>query len=316
MLIVDDDEIDGEFSDNPSQIEEIAHELVLAGDVSSLNSLAGKNNPHSLRVIGTFKGKELLILIDSGSTHNFVQPAVIERLKIQTQSTTPFHVYIGNGDTLTCSKWCPKTELMLNFEVDLHVLPIKGPDLVLGVQWLQKLGVVKHDYGKVSMEFEWNREKVKLQGEPAAAPQAVSFSQLQALIVTNNIDQFYKLHQVAQSVEEESMGGEEPDDQKFMLDIPEDLVVVLTQFKQLFVTPTVLPPKREYDHRIHLLPNSKPVNVKPYRYPHFQKNEMERLVKEMLQQGIIRPSKSSYSSPVLLVKKKMVHTNFAWIIGR
>ncbi|GKA02096.1 ty3-gypsy retrotransposon protein [Tanacetum coccineum] len=33
---------------------------------------------------------------------------------------------------------------------------------------------------------------------------------------------------------------------------------------------------RVIDHRIHLLPNMKPVNVKPYRYPHYQKGEIER----------------------------------------
>ena len=47
-----------------------------------------------------------------------------------------------------------------------------------------------------------------------------------------------------------------------------------------------------------------PINVRPYRYPHLHKNEIERQVKELLANGHIRYSQSVYSSPVILVKKK------------
>jgi hypothetical protein len=40
-----------------------------------------------------------------------------------------------------------------------------------------------------------------------------------------------------------------------------------------------------------------------YHYPYYQKEEIERLVGEMLNSWVIRPSQSPYSSPVLLVRK-------------
>ncbi|KAK1633151.1 hypothetical protein QYE76_007466 [Lolium multiflorum] len=64
-----------------------------------------------------------------------------------------------------------------------------------------------------------------------------------------------------------------------------------------------LPPPRACDHRIHLLPGSAPVAVRPYRYPQLQKDELERQCALMLAAGIIRISTSPFSAPVLLVRK-------------
>ena len=70
-----------------------------------------------------------------------------------------------------------------------------------------------------------------------------------------------------------------------------------------FGAPTGLPHPRSHDHRIPLQPRAGLICVRPYRYPYFQKQEIERLVEEMLSQGIIQPSQSPFSSPVLLVRK-------------
>ncbi|KAL0554647.1 hypothetical protein IC582_008573 [Cucumis melo] len=79
---------------------------------------------------------------------------------------------------------------------------------------------------------------------------------------------------------------------------------VLKGFDDVFTWPEKLPPRREIEHQIHLKKGTDPINVRPYRYSFHQKTEMEKLVKEMLMLGVIRPSKSPFSSPVLLVKKK------------
>ena len=79
---------------------------------------------------------------------------------------------------------------------------------------------------------------------------------------------------------------------------------VLAKYPKIFDEPTQLPPKREIDHTISLKEGIEPVNVRPYRYAYFQKAEIEKQVQEMLNSGLIRPSTSPFSSPVLLVKKK------------
>lgn len=87
-------------------------------------------------------------------------------------------------------------------------------------------------------------------------------------------------------------------------DIQKTIRAMLAEYKDIFEEPKALPPSKEVDHQIPLQPNAKPVSIRPYKYPHFHKNEIERLVQEMMGAGIIHDSRSPFSSPVLLVKKK------------
>jgi len=65
-----------------------------------------------------------------------------------------------------------------------------------------------------------------------------------------------------------------------------------------------LPPNRESDHKNPIKARKDPINVRPYRYPHLLKTEIEKQVEEMLKAWIIRQNNNLYSSPVILVKKK------------
>lgn len=84
---------------------------------------------------------------------------------------------------------------------------------------------------------------------------------------------------------------------------PDFVSPLLKKYNQVFEVPTGLPPFRGHEHSI-IMEGIDPVSVRPYRYPQSQKMEIERLIEEMLTAGIIKPSTSPFSSPVLLVKKK------------
>jgi hypothetical protein len=79
---------------------------------------------------------------------------------------------------------------------------------------------------------------------------------------------------------------------------------LLQQYSGLFADPVGLPSARQRSHRIRRLPGTESVAVRPYRYAHAQKEELERQCTEMLRLGVIWPSESAFSAPILLVKKQ------------
>ena len=134
----------------PESVEE-----VITGDISSLNALAGQINPRSLCLIGEVGSHSFQVLIDSGSTHNFIKPTVAERMGLPIQPTAPFRVYIGNGDFLLCKYFCPQVALTLQrtvFTLDIFVLLIKGPDVVLGIQWCNSWAASR----MITLPYLWN----------------------------------------------------------------------------------------------------------------------------------------------------------------
>jgi len=87
---------------------------------------------------------------------------------------------------------------------------------------------------------------------------------------------------------------------------PEDLASLeelLCSYADVFQEPTDLPPHRTHDHSIPLQEGVQPVSMRPYRYPFYQKGEIEKIVKELLASGVIRPSTSPFFAPILLVHK-------------
>lgn len=82
------------------------------------------------------------------------------------------------------------------------------------------------------------------------------------------------------------------------------ITTVVEEFTYTFREPTDLPPKRQYDHSITLKKGVQGICVRPYRHSATQKDVIEKMVKEMCDCGIIRKSRSSFASPVVLVKKK------------
>ena len=78
---------------------------------------------------------------------------------------------------------------------------------------------------------------------------------------------------------------------------------ILSKFASVFATPTSLPSCRGHEYQILLKDGTTPICQRAYRYPHFQKAKIEKIVTELLEVGSIRPSQSPFSSPMLMVRR-------------
>nr|GFA31209.1 retrotransposon-related protein [Tanacetum cinerariifolium] len=162
-----------------------------------LNSLIRHKISLSLQLYGTIGTSDVHVLIDYGSTYNFVQPSVVEQMQLPITTTKPFEASIDSGETLLCENICSHITIRIQglaMEVDLYVLPINGHDIVLGIQWLQKLGKVSHDYAHQTMEFSLVIKKYTLQGDESLHMKQISLHYMQALLDMEEVYGVYELH--------------------------------------------------------------------------------------------------------------------------
>ena len=67
---------------------------------------------------------------------------------------------------------------------------------------------------------------------------------------------------------------------------------------------TDVPLEREVEFAIDLVPGTRPVSTEPYRMSTSELSELKKQLEELLEKKFVRPSVSSWGTPVLLVKKK------------
>ena len=60
------------------------------------------------------------------------------------------------------------------------------------------------------------------------------------------------------------------------LTTPPFITAIIDNFANIFAKPHQLPPIRTITHHMHILPNTFPMNVKPYWYPYYQKAKLEK----------------------------------------
>jgi hypothetical protein len=115
----------------------------------SCHALDGIITPQTLKIEGYIKKEKVIVLIDYGSTHNFIHCELDKTLNCFRYPTPEFQVMIENGGTINCPGKCHNINLTMGEYVmnsPMISIPMGGVDFIQGVQWLQSLGVVAFNF--------------------------------------------------------------------------------------------------------------------------------------------------------------------------
>ena len=196
----------------------------------SLHALSGWSSHRTMRVMEKIGHYEVVVLIDSGSTHNFISEKVANLLQLPVVPTEPFNVKVANGGPLRCQGRFEDVRVLLQgipFVLTLYALPLSGLDLVLGVHWLEQLGTVICNWKQLTMEFQWNNQNHRLQGIGSQSIQSVTMK-----TISKDQRQGGSLFAICLQT------TVEPTPQ----DVHIDMKMLLEKFADLFQEPKQLPP--------------------------------------------------------------------------
>ena len=106
----------------------------------SLHAMAGSTSPTTIRLLGQVNHK-IVSILDTGSTHNFIDPGMALIIGLQVIPKASFNVTIAGDEQLQREGFCKAVYIKcqgVKIVANFHVLPIGGCQMVSGVRILDE----------------------------------------------------------------------------------------------------------------------------------------------------------------------------------
>nr|XP_027190477.1 uncharacterized protein LOC113786662 [Cicer arietinum] len=243
------------------------------GRVFCLSAKKGMN--HNL-ITGTGFINEILLIVmfDTGVSHSFISSDFVLQHNLPVlEMPYPLIVSIASKNSIETSLVCHQCQITLFdrvFPINLVCLPLKGLDIILGMDWMSDHSVTLICHG---------RKVIIPPGIPQ--PEETKYRSL-----TNNSLLFQCLTNGVQGVLFllSSNSGFEMD----LSNIP-----VVNEFEDVFPeNVTSLPHQREVEFSLDLVPGTKPISIAPYRMSPLELSELKNQLEDLITKQFIRPSVS------------------------
>lgn len=262
------------------------------------------------------------LLVDSGSSGNFISSAFVQQYKDcfpTKQIDHPHSVTLADGTQHISCKMVPGVTLNVagyREQIDFIVLPLNHYDIILGMPWLRQTNPVI-DWGKPSVTvrskgYSYTFADVDIESNTATDKEEKDDGG-RTIISANQIKRAAKYEEVfavfiSPQTIKHHLGRVEHSDRSLVHPTTEASVYtqqLMKEFHDVFPEKLKgLPPIRSIDHRIETIPGSTPPSRPTYRMSSVELDELKKQLDDLIESGFIQPSKSPYGAPVLFVKKK------------
>nr|GFB62957.1 putative reverse transcriptase domain-containing protein [Tanacetum cinerariifolium] len=183
-------------------------------------------------------------------------------------------------------KGCTLNLLNQSFPIDLMVIELGSFDVIIGMDWLSKNDATIL-CGKKKVRIPLKNKALIFEGDRNQSRLKIISCIKARKYIENGCELF--LAQVTGTLSKEKRVKDVPVIRNFPKVFPKDL--------------PGLPPPRQVEFRIDLVPGATPVARAPYRLAPSELKELSEKLKELSEKGFIRPSSSPWGAPVLFVKK-------------
>lgn len=182
---------------------------------------------------------------------------------------------MGNGTTTGCRGRCKDIQLFIKgktYSIQLFVLDIEVANLILGIKWLQTLGTVTTDYNLNTLSYVGPVGKIAMSGHKQIQKNQYYLPNLQELMMTlDPTTMCLVLSTMTTNLKDKF--------EEQLIDLSCNVKKIISEYEELFEEPKGLPPIRPIDHTITLIAVTISPNIKPYRYPYYQKMRYKGLLK-------------------------------------
>ncbi|KAJ9555907.1 hypothetical protein OSB04_010521 [Centaurea solstitialis] len=248
------------------------------------------------------------LIIDNGSCENLVSQKLVDHLNLPTQPhETPYSLgWVKKGPQVKVTETCRVTISIgkhYQEEVMCDVLDMDACHILLGRPWQFDNDVTYKGRDNV-MLFRWGDKKNAM--APISSFEKTATTKNDNLLIMTNSEQ--EMEEDAKKADifcpvvvKGLMSAE-----KVEAEIPKEVNEMLEDFKELVAEdlPPELPPMRDIQHQIDLVPGASLPNLPHYRMSPKKNEILREQVEDLLKKGFIRESLSPCAVPVLLVPKK------------